>query len=136
MLVVIAGGAFAAYRFIPGKPVDPPPAPAVNAPSAVQESTDLLHKGKDTYRTAFGEADADKRRELMNQALKELYRAYKLNRAEPEPLKWMGNCNQNLGNIQDAVDNFTQYVKAEPPPPDVEGIRKTLALLDDELPKQ
>jgi len=139
-VMVIAGGAFSAYRLIPAKSADPGAAPtpaagAPTAPSTAEKGMELFKQAKDTYRSAFAEtSNADLRHDLMNQALHQFYSAYKLNPTEPAPLKWMGVVNTALGNTEQAVDSYNQYLKAEPPPPDVADIRKTVALLAQQLP--
>ncbi len=133
-LVVIAGGAFAAYRLMPGKASDPvasaAPAPTSAAPAA--DGAALYAEAKTTYFAAHPAKDTEEGRGKLKHALSLAYKAYKANPAEPSPLKIMGLCNADLGNTQDAIDNYTQYVKTPPPPPDVATIRNMLAILQQD----
>jgi hypothetical protein len=130
-LLVVAGGAFAAYRWSPSKLADPPaaaaPAPPAAAPAV--DSTALYTEAKTTFFAAHPAKDTEEGREKLKHALSLAYKAYKSNPAEPAPLKIMGLCNADLGNTQDAIDNYEQYVKTQPPPPDVASIRNMLAAL-------
>ena len=137
-LMVATGGAFAAYRWSPAKTADPAPTTPVPAAAAVPavDGAALIKEAKENYFTANTPPTkgTDQGRDLMKHALNLAYRAYKLNPVEPAPLKLMGLCNEGLGNTQDAIDNYGQYVKAQPPPPDVSDIRKRLAALEQDLP--
>jgi len=135
--LMVAGGAFAAYRLIPGKAADPAPASTIAAPTTpAADGAALYAEAKAAYFSAHPKKDTDDGREQIKHALNLAYKAYKANPAEPAPLKIMGLCNADLGNTQDAIDNYQQYVKAQPPPPDVAAIRNMLAILQqDSAPK-
>lgn len=126
---VLASVAVAAYRYLPSRGPETLGAPAAGN---TDQAGDSYKEGKTLYQQAFAEnTDLEKRHALMDQALKQFYHSYLLDPTNPAPLKWMGNCYQDLGNRKAAISSFDRYVQAVPPPPDAEAVRQTMAGLKE-----
>jgi tetratricopeptide (TPR) repeat protein len=68
-------------------------------------------------------------------ALPHLRRAYVLSQKRPAAIRALAQCERALGNYDEAIALFREYLQATPPPPDREAIEKTIEHLEQKRPQ-
>ncbi len=128
--VVLAGAAVAALRFTPREAgVAEVPPPAGLSAESLADAKKAYAEGKDLFQQGIAlmsETEKERRDELLHDAERKYYHAYKVNPNDPAPLYGLGNVYNALGDTTGAIRELTKYVQSDPRPPDADKVQRML----------